>query len=204
MPVTREIETKEGKILLWEVSENSSDLELMCRSKQVELPPPMHLESRRKQVMVTSLLHQMLFPGTILDYEATGKPFVNSDQFVSVSHSANVLVMMRSTVPCGVDIERVHSRVRKVSHKFLNDEELRLNQDASDYKLTQLWTAKEAMFKVSGSDKVFMRSNIFVETLSATEATAVLTDGELKLKRRIRFLEEKDMILAWTERINEG
>lgn len=149
--------------------------------------------------MVTSLLHHLLFPGTKLSYERTGKPFVNGGANISISHSGNTLVMMRSAEPCGVDIEMVHPRVRKVRHKFLNDAELLITENVDDYRLAQYWTAKEAMFKVSGSDRVFMRSNIFVHNLSSSDATAVLKDGATEITRRIRFRTYDNLVLAWTE-----
>lgn len=110
--------------------------------------------------------------------------------------------MMKSDHACGVDIERIHPRVRKVRHKFLNDAELLVTANSSDFLLTQYWTAKEAMFKVYGNDTVFMRSNIFADNLSDTEGIANLKDGSLEIRRKIRFHVNGDMILAWTERID--
>lgn len=199
MSVTQEITTNSGKILRWDITEESVELENLCGKAGIPLPETMHLEARRKQVMVTSLLHDLLFPGTKLSYEKTGKPSVNNDAFISISHSGNSLVMMRDVLPCGVDIEMVHPRVRKVRHKFLSDAELLVTENADDYQLTQYWTAKEAMFKVSGSDRVFMRSNIFVHNLSASEASAVLKDGTDEITRRIRFRTFGELMLAWTE-----
>lgn len=188
-------------MLIWHVTEAAEELEQKCVKHELTLPVAMHLESRRNQVMATSLLHRLLIPGTILSYETTGKPLVNNGQFVSITHCGDMLVMMRSDSACGVDIERIHPRVRKVRRKFLNDEELELTRDASDFTLTQYWTAKEAMFKVYGSDEVFMRSNIFVSHLSETESIAELKDASLEIKRKIRFQIIDDMILAWTELI---
>lgn len=204
MPVISEIETREGKILRWHVNETVDSLENQCVQIGLGLPPAVHIESRRKQVMVTALLHYRLFPGTRLSYTRTGKPMVDNGQHVSISHSGDVLVMMKSNEPCGIDIERIHPRVRKVRHKFLNDSELLTTTHSSDFTLTQFWTAKEAMFKVYGSDKVFMRSNIFVHDLSETESTAVLKDGQLEIKRKIKYRITGDMMLAWTEKCDEA
>lgn len=203
MPVTSEIDLINGLILCWHVAESTEELEHLCVQRDIILPPPMHLESRRKQVMATSLLHAQLFPGTILSYTGTGKPVIDSNNHVSISHSGEMLVMMKSSIPCGIDIERIHSRVQKVRHKFLNDDELVETEHASDHIVTQYWTSKEAMFKVSGSDRVFMRSNIFVRDLNADHATAVLIDGAEEIRRKIRFHVNEDMILAWTEACDE-
>lgn len=204
MPVISEIQTSEGKILIWQVNETAHSLENQCHQYGLDVPPAMHLESRRNQVMATALLHRLLFPGTLLNYAPTGKPMVGNDQHVSISHSGDILVMMKSNYPCGVDIERIHPRIRKVRGKFLSDSELNATTSSSDFRLTQYWTAKEAMFKVYGSDKVFMRSNIFVDNLSDSFATVVLKDGSVVIERKIRFQISGDMILAWTELCDEA
>src|ERR1044072_2934362 len=203
MPVSNEIETNEALIVCWDITETVKELEAMCRAKSLPIAPEMHLESRRKQVMVTSLLHHLLFPGTTLNYAATGKPYVDSPRFVSITHSGDTLTMMRSDHECGVDIERVHPRVRKVRHKFLSDAELLVTETATDEVLTQYWTAKEAMFKVNGSDRVFMRSNIFVHNLSDKTARVVLNNEGHETRMKIRFQMHNDKLIAWTETCDE-
>lgn len=186
----------------WRITESVNALELLCSDKSVSLTSTFPLESRNKQYMATLLLFARLFPGNSLRYLPTGKPVADNGLHLSISHSADLVVMMRSDIPCGVDIEQIHPRVDKVKHKFLSDEELTRNSTLE--QLTQYWTAKEAMFKVHGTDTVFMRSNIFVKILSPYEADAVLLDGELEIKRKIRFRVTDNMMLAWTETADEA
>lgn len=189
-------------MLCWKIIESVNALELLCSDNSVSLNSTFPLESRNKQYMATLLLFAKLFPETSLQYLPSGKPVVSNGEYLSISHSGDLVVMMRSAIPCGVDIEQIHPRVEKVKHKFLSDEELTRNSTLE--QLTQYWTAKEAMFKVHGTDTVFMRSNIFVKILSPSEADAILLDGELEIKRKIRFRVTDNMILAWTETADEA
>jgi 4'-phosphopantetheinyl transferase len=204
MPVIEDIQTKQGTIKCWKITENTGDLEMQCKSKSIVVHNDFTLEARYQQSMVTRLLHAELFPDTILSYLPTGKPVVDNEKFISISHSGDIVVMMRSQYACGVDIEKIHERVGKVRHKFLNDEELALNIHSSKEILTQYWTAKEAMFKVHGTDTIFMRNNIFVKLHSPVLAEARLTDGDLVIERNIRYYVNGDMMLAWTETNDEA
>ncbi len=204
MPVIEEIQTNQGTIKCWKITESVRELELQCSKGAIPVSNTFTLESRYRQNMVTNLLYSDLFPGSDLSYLPSGKPVSDMGTFVSISHSGDLVVMMRSDISCGVDIERIHPRVGKVRHKFLNDDELHLTTNASTEILTQYWTSKEAMFKVHGTETIFMRSNIFVRIHSPERAEARLTDGALEIKREIRSRVADDMMLAWTESEDEG
>lgn len=199
MPVNEVIRGEGCSVHSWSVVESTAELESQCLDNGISAMNNFSLESRYQQFLVTQLLFVTMFPGQKLSYESTGKPITNSNSFVSISHSGKIVVMMKSEIACGVDIERIHPRVEKVKHKYLTDDELLRVQSASTEELVRYWTAKEAMFKVHGSEDVFMRSNIFVENVSSSQADVQLRDGELTLKRTIRFRVDGDMMLAWTE-----
>lgn len=204
MPVTETISGETCRIHSWKITESTAELEEACRAAGIVPLNNFVLEDRYKQHMATLLLFDGLFAGETLQYASTGKPYVKEGTYVSISHSGDTVVMMRSGTECGVDIECIHPRVEKVKHKFLDDEELLRVQGANIETMTQYWTAKEAMFKVYGSQEVFMRNNIFVRDVTAQHAKAELRDGTIVLKRNIRFHVLGDMMLAWTEPTHEN
>lgn len=199
MPVNELIRGKGCLIANWTITEGSEALERACDKAGINPVNNFTLEARYQQYLVTQLLFAEMFQGEKLSYESTGKPVTNSEHFVSISHSGNTVVIMKSDVACGVDIERIHPRVEKVKHKFLNDEELIRVKAGSHEELVRYWTAKEAMFKVYGSQDVFMRSNIFVNNVTSSQADALLRDGELVISRTINYRVLGEMMLAWTE-----
>ncbi len=176
---------------------------MLCDAAGINLVNTFALESRYQTYLATQLLCKGLFGTGVLRYHPTGKPYIDQLRKVSISHSGNLVVMMRSVDECGVDLEKIHSRVQKVSHKFLNDEELERVNGAPVETLVRYWCAKEAMFKVYGSQDVFMRSNIFVDDVTEAGAKAVLIDGDLRIPRTIKFHTLDGMMLAWTEVCDE-
>lgn len=203
MPLSEVKTTKEASIVGWIITESADELEFLCKEIEHQDRSVFHLESRYCQHLVTMLMHHHLFGGKRLTYLANGKPMVENGN-ISISHSGSRVVMMKSEIPCGIDIELIHPRIRKVTKKFLNDDELLVHAETSVENLIRLWTAKEAMFKVHGTDTVFMRSNIFVELNSPEKAKARLIDGNLEIRRNIRFQINGDMMLAWTEPADES
>lgn len=205
MPIVDQIRTKEGLILNWRIEEPLFDLEKMAQLAGIDLADQTFNEKRKQQYYVTQLLHVQLNPGQKLHYAPTGKPFVSADIHVSISHSDDYLVMMTSCNACGVDIEKVGHKVARIRHKFLNPDEMKNTQDASELELTKYWTAKEAIYKVFGSDSVFLQSNIFVEPLAEEHWRGTLQqNGVTEFTRRIRFKNIENMVLAWTELQDEA
>jgi phosphopantetheinyl transferase len=203
MPITESFEGNGCRIECWTISESTAELENLCNVNGIATANTFALESRYQQHMATQLLFNHLFGAGegLLQYHSTGKPYVYGSELhhVSISHSGVRVTMMKSGHACGVDIERIHPRVEKVKHKFLNDDELVAVNGAPTFTVVQYWTAKEAMFKVYGSQEVFMRNNIVVSAVNGDEACAELKDRDLTLKRRIVFRVVDDMLLAWTE-----
>ena len=65
----------------------------------------------------------------------------SSDLYVSV---------IFDTKKCGVDIERIDEKVRKIKSKFLSeDEELIVGENLK--KLVEYWSMKETAYKVGGN-----------------------------------------------------
>lgn len=198
MPVTETISKHTSTIECWTITESTAELERLCANCGIQPVNNFALEARYRQYMVTQLLFRRLFDLEELRYHENGKPYASGSRSVSISHSGDVVVMMRSQHECGVDIERIHQRVEKVKHKFLSDEELERVEGAAIHTLVQYWTAKEAMFKVYGSQDVFMRSNIFINDVGSSHAHAELRDGDMVILRDIYFHQLNDLLLAWT------
>ena len=81
----------------------------------------------------------------------TGKPFfANAGVDFNVSHSGGVVVAAFSVKPVGVDIERRGRRgdFLAIAQRFFHPDEAAAISGEEDF--LRLWTAKEAMLKLSG------------------------------------------------------
>lgn len=86
---------------------------------------------------------------------AVGKPSVkDSPNYISISHSKKSAAIVLSTKKIGLDIEEFRPQLLRIQHKFVGpSEEICLNNLEL---LTWLWTCKEAIFKIFGSNLPFI------------------------------------------------
>lgn len=103
------------------------------------------------------LLHHAV--GNIYDIKKcylskTGKP-LHKDFCFSVSHSSGLVAVAVSSSPVGIDIEKCdrQKRTDKLIKKILHENE-------KDNDSLVLWTVKEAAFKFTEKEKIFIPSSI--------------------------------------------
>ena len=108
-------------------------------------------EKRRTEWLTTRvLLRELLNTGATIGHDADGKPYlIDSDDFISISHSKNMVAVMVAKQNLGIDIEQITPRTTKVRHKFLTGNEL--DWCKTDIEHTLVWTVKEAAYKLIGS-----------------------------------------------------
>jgi 4'-phosphopantetheinyl transferase len=90
-----------------------------------------------------------------VNYDANNKPFLqNSSHKISISHAKNIIcVAMHARHDVGVDIEFATPRMLSLQNRFCNANELA--KYANNAKaLLSIWCAKEALYKVIGSEAV--------------------------------------------------
>ncbi|GAB4457111.1 MAG: hypothetical protein OHK0036_20780 [Bacteroidia bacterium] len=99
-----------------------------------------------------------------LFFNDNGKPFIRSAYFqsISISHTLNYLVIqLHKENIAGIDIETQRPALVKVQQKFLNNDEI--NWAHNDiFNLCVLWTAKEALFKVFGTENISLKNHISI------------------------------------------
>lgn len=134
---------------------------------------------RRERATVYRLLNTIAPYGSLIRHTPSGQPLLYPDRqlYLSVSHSDTFAAVATAKFPVGVDIETISGRLSRIAPKFLSQSETNLlkiliqshtgekstsatkefggNED-SEYRklalLTAFWTAKEAIFKVTGAD----------------------------------------------------
>lgn len=98
-----------------------------------------------------------------IEYDEYGKPHLNNGvRHISVAHSGKFSALIASpSKNVGIDIELMHPKIFKVSHKFLNDQELSqvFSKNAME-SLYLIWGAKEALYKLYGKRDLMFREHI--------------------------------------------
>ena len=111
-------------------------------------------------------------------YQPSGKPYLQNG-FLSMTHSHQQVVIAYSlNKEVGVDIEMISNKIEKVKHKFLHP-----NDNYESLKdLTQLWTIKEAVYKLFDGDNDFFMDHIEIKDLSKNIAEINYQSFKLKSK----------------------
>lgn len=104
----------------------------------------------------TELAKRLNMPAeaVLLTVDDDGKPFVEGDPlYCSISHSGAWAVCAISDKPVGVDLEVIRGTQEKYMQRICTSEELhyiRYGDEGCFARFFECWTAKEALFKLTG------------------------------------------------------
>ena len=182
-----------GELDYFELDEYDSNL---IKSKKNELV--------REQFLAVRKTLQLEDPSYKIRYDESGKPYINSDLNISISHSKFMAAIVFSEHnKAGIDIEHKENKIVNVQNKFLNDSEKLENEYQSnvDY-LTMIWTAKESIYKALGIKGVSFSENITVKNINKNQGHGYYIDGKEKYKFDVKFFSIEDYILCYAQSNN--
>lgn len=163
MPLHDIIEKNHCRIGLWDISESQEELmHLVSLSKEEKITLENFKGAKRRAqwLAVRALLPLIADAETCsVDYDELGKPFLNQQQAISISHSENmVAIQLCFSDFCGVDIQKFSEKMSRLASKFINEKENTfIPQEHCLEYYNLIWTMKEAIFKNFGSDLEFKR-----------------------------------------------
>ena len=175
------------QILIWHIEESLEELFENIKLTSEDLS---RLKKRKKVINQKGFLaiRNLFLSADInpekLFYNSTGAPVLKSGKKLSISHSQTVAGIAYGSKPVGFDLECYQKKILNIAPRFLNLEEDFVWQGSYVIeKITLVWTAKEALYKViqkeginfseqlliapfewgakSGSAKVFIYDQIF-------------------------------------------
>ena len=165
--------------MVWKVTESEAELAApitlteRCKKRLLGMKSEMH---RRAFLSIRHLLALEGYEDENLIYSEIGKPFLTDGKYISISHSHNYTgIIVSATDEVGIDIEKQRDKILRIAHKFTPLEEYRTiaNTDAVIQKLTQVWCAKEALYKIYATPGISFRNHIDVFNFSLTDAQTV-------------------------------
>jgi phosphopantetheinyl transferase len=185
MPVTfHQNINADTAIGLWKITEDPAELqaELQLKEHEINILKTLGKEKRNLHWLATRvLLRKMLNTIQYIDcqLDENGKPYlVNHPHHISLSHSYDyAAVMISKTRKVGIDIEIIKSKIERVQHKFLADEELDfISAENRIEKLYVCWCAKEALYKLNGKKETSFKDHIKLSKFAYAD------EGTLKAK----------------------
>ena len=158
----------------------------------------------REQFLAVRKTLQLEDPSYKITYDKSGKPSINSDLNISISHSKFMAAIVFSeNNKAGIDIEHKENKIINIQNKFLNDFEKLENEYQSnvDY-LTMIWTAKESIYKALGIKGVSFSDNIIIKNINKNKGHGYYINGKEKYKFDLIFISIEDYILCYAQSNN--
>ena len=154
------------KILIWKITESFEQLrnEVQLNDKNtIRLNGMKSQMHQRGFLSVRKLLQEANYTDFDLYYDKFGKPHLNDKKYISITHSHEFSAIIISNETAGIDIELQREKIIKIADKF-NDDDFTYS-DQADYikKLTVIWGAKEAVFKIRNEAGISFKDHIKVQ-----------------------------------------
>lgn len=145
-------------LLICQLPADDTSLEAECLASTGTMPDlaGLRLPLRRRQRLAQHLLLHHIAPGAGLLIHSNGKPYLENGPYLSFSHSGDLVGLITSPHPVGLDIQTPDERLVRLAHRFAGPEE-RAESGEDLLALTTIWSTKEAIFKVFGEGVEFAR-----------------------------------------------
>ena len=166
MPLYKRITINpDTKVLIWKIEEpfeelsRGIELTAHCKERVEGMKSDLH---KRGFMSVRHLLAAEGYSDHDLYYDEHGKPHLKDDNHISITHSFIFSAIIIGKKEVGIDIEKQREKILLIAHKFTPIEEYRTlaNSDALVRKLTIVWGAKEAVYKIYATPKVSFLQHI--------------------------------------------
>jgi phosphopantetheinyl transferase len=156
------------QIFVWKITESFEQLnnEVQLNDKNCIRLKGMKSEMHQRGFLsVRKLLQEAGYNDFDLYYDEFGKPHLTDDKYISITHSHHFSAIIVSDETVGIDIELQREKIIRIADKFVDTEFSYLDQnDLESYikKLTVIWGAKEAIFKIRNEKGISFKDHIEV------------------------------------------
>ncbi|MDA7741270.1 4'-phosphopantetheinyl transferase superfamily protein [Flavobacteriaceae bacterium] len=201
MPFLKEfIINEKTKIKLWKVilgelgpEELNNDEKKLFKLKKSNV--------LREQFLATRKILALENSDYIITYDPDGKPSLNSEFNISISHSHEIAALVLSNNrKIGLDVQLKESKILNIQNKFLNKfEKLNIEDDPSIDILTMLWTSKESIYKAVGLKGISFSKNIKIDKVIEKDKTGkgYYINGTEKVKFDLKFYYLDEYIICY-------
>ena len=188
------------KIKLWEVHLGELDYQGLDEH-DTDLIKLKKNDLAKEQFLAVRKILALENPNFKIRYDESGKPSINSNINISISHSNYMAaVVLSNTTKTGIDIELKETKIISIKDKFLNEsEKINAEYESNIDYLTKIWTAKESIYKALGLKGISFLDNIIIKKLSNNRGKGHFIKGKEKYKFNLIFFPIKDYILCYAQ-----
>jgi len=155
----------------------------------------------KEQFLATRKILELENSDCIITYDIDGKPSLNSEFNISISHSHEIAALVMSNKKrIGLDVQLKENKILNTQNKFLNKfEKLNIGRDPSIDILTMIWTSKECIYKAIGLKGVSFSKNIQIEKFTEKDkiGKGYYINGTEKVKFDLKFFYLDEYIVCY-------
>ena len=177
------------QILVWKITESYHDLKknvVLQSINELRISAMKSEIHQRAFLSVRKLLQQINLSDFDLLYDESGKPHLKTGQFISISHSHQFATIIISNQKVGIDVEQQRNKIIKIANKFSVESLNTKSEQNYIRKLTVLWGAKEAIFKIKNEKGISFKDHIIVQPFKLNQKK---TQAKLNFNSKIENFE---------------
>lgn len=177
------------QIFVWKITESLAQLltEVKLNEKNTIRLNGMKSEMHQRGFLsVRKLLQEAGYTDFDLYYDEFGKPHLHDDMHISITHSHEFSAIILSDETIGIDIELQREKIIKIADKFNDDDFVFLNSEDHIRKLTVIWGAKEAIFKIRNEAGISFKDHIKVRKFEINDEQTI---AELHFENLIKYFD---------------
>ena len=192
MSIIKKISNGNSIIWIWKIEESTDELSILTNQTT-----DIKNEIKKKEFYASRILIEKMCEELNIDFlgikkDDNEKPhLIGSKYHISISHKFPYVTSIFDNKACGVDIERIDNKVRKIKSKFLTEnEEKKIGDNLK--KLVEYWAIKESTYKVEGKTIPLKKINVNQKSKSLYES---FVNGK---NFKLSVLEIDNHILSYT------
>ena len=155
------------KIILWKIIIGELDDKHISKEEIGLLKIRKEKNSREYFLAVRKLLKNEDSELTI-KYDLKGKPYLNKEKGISISHSNEIVAIgISNEIDFGIDIQYKTNKIFKIKNKFLSKNESKFLDKTNDIEfLIKLWSAKESIYKAIGKEGISFSNDLEIDIIN--------------------------------------
>ena len=154
------------QIVVWDITESEKELYKdlsLSKNALFNISQRKSIVHRKGYLAIRQILKNLNIDFTLHQYDQNGAPYLTDGRYISISHTKNKAAVVIALKPVGIDLEYYQNKIKKKAPRFIHQNEISDPQKLNDIKyLTQIWTAKEALYKIFRKKGIQFKSQLKV------------------------------------------
>jgi len=190
------------KIMTWRIKPGELSINNLDKQEKILLESKKSLISKEQFLGIRNLL-KMEDTNLKINYDVNGKPYLNKNMGISISHSNELVALgLSNEINFGIDIQHKTEKIYKIQSKFLSEKEKKnLGNNAGIDSLIRIWSAKESVYKSLGIKGVSFSKELEIKVNSIKDdiKTGYYFTKNSRIKFDLSFFSIENYIICYAK-----